>query len=540
MSWMQIWKCRWPIALTGLLLAACAQAQMNANTYATRFDLAAVESPRPRDEAVLQEAGREGRFIFQAADLSARVATDRQQGVYIAPARSPSGARGAWVRVYDGALNIEWFGATGDDETDDTAAIEGALSMKGEIFVPPGTFHHAPSAETGFLSDTTIFGAGSRSVIRYAPHGPPIFTDIQQVLRPRAYANVENIVIRDLVIDGNRDGVDWRRMQGDGGAFGIGLWGTQNVQLDNIEVRNAYTDAYLFAFSHGSNPDRRNTRNVRFGRLSAYNSGRQGMSIVSAENVVGNHLHVDTVNRTGPGAALDLEPDVASPDLVKGIRIDRVTARNVRAGILLAGVSPIEDVSFGTVILEDVNQTLGIYIKKARNVRIDHAEVRMGNALYYGFWATDFENVRVGSLKISQVDRRLEGTNGGALIDVLPADHHFDNRGLRIDRFEIDGARGTGFRHSAGTLSIGFAKAANVNQVRNGSPAFHLEATADIERIESLDGTPAHPIVLGSSNNRIRSGQIAEGAQGGIQSGGHRADLGTLRIVRRGRQSAEE
>ena len=477
----------------------------------------------------MTEGGREGRFVFNAANLRARVAADSQQGVFIAPAAAPSGASGAWVRAYSGALNIKWFGATPNDATDDTAAIEGALSMAGEIFVPPGTYRHAPSAATGFLSNTTIFGSGNESVIKYAPLSPPRWTDIQQVLRPRAYANVDNVVIRDLVIDGNRDGVDWRRIPGDGDAYGIGLWGTQNVVLDNVEVRNAYTDAFLLAYSHSSRRDRRNTRNVRFGNLRAINSGRQGMSIISAEGVTGSHLHVDTVNRSSPRAALDMEPNVTAPDLVKDIDIDQVTARNVGAGVLIAGVSAVQDVTIGSIIVENVTHTLGLSITKARNVQIGSARIAMGNGLYYGFYATDFDNVRIGSLAITQVPGAINGTNGGALVDHLPAGNTFTNRGLRIDRFLIDGAKGTGFRHNAGTISLGHAEARNVNQVNNGSWAFYLAGSAEIENLVSTDGTPAYPLALGSNTNRIVSGDVARGTEGGILLGGFRADLGSLR-----------
>ena len=115
------------------------------------------------------------------------------------------------------------------------------------------------------------------------------------------------------------------------------------------------------------------------------------------------------------------------------------------------------------------------------------------------------------------------------LVDHLPAGNTFTNRGLRIDRFLIDGAKGTGFRHNAGTISLGHAEARNVNQVNNGSWAFYLAGSAEIENLVSTDGTPAYPLALGSNTNRIVSGDVARGTEGGILLGGFRADLGSLR-----------
>ena len=50
---------------------------------------------------------------------------------------------GRWRRVYSGPLNVRWFGATGDGITDDTLAIQRAISaldLKGTLFFPKGTY----------------------------------------------------------------------------------------------------------------------------------------------------------------------------------------------------------------------------------------------------------------------------------------------------------------------------------------------------------------------------------------------------------------
>ena len=87
--------------------------------------------------AYLTEAGREGEFVFSTANLSADVAADPQQGVFVAPASDPTGASGAWVRRYErGTIHASWFGQKADGVeaadgtctgTDDTAAIQAAI-----------------------------------------------------------------------------------------------------------------------------------------------------------------------------------------------------------------------------------------------------------------------------------------------------------------------------------------------------------------------------------------------------------------------------
>jgi hypothetical protein len=105
--------------------------------------------------AVLTEAGREGLFQFDSSNLSAAVTTDTRQGIVIAPASDPTGASGAWVRKYSGAVNVRWFGAVGNDTTDDGPAFAAALnylksiayqgfgysSASPSLFIPFGTYY---------------------------------------------------------------------------------------------------------------------------------------------------------------------------------------------------------------------------------------------------------------------------------------------------------------------------------------------------------------------------------------------------------------
>lgn len=78
-------------------------------------------------EAVITTSGRAGRFFWKQSDLSSEVSADPQEGIYIAPNDDLTGASGAWVRHFsEGSINVQWFGAIGDNITDDYAAIQAA------------------------------------------------------------------------------------------------------------------------------------------------------------------------------------------------------------------------------------------------------------------------------------------------------------------------------------------------------------------------------------------------------------------------------
>lgn len=93
------------------------------------------------DDAYLAEEGREGMFVFNASDLSALVALDPRGGIYLPTQADPTGASGAWVRRFDGELNVKWFGAKGDNNgtsgngTDDSAAFKSCIAVLNALAV---------------------------------------------------------------------------------------------------------------------------------------------------------------------------------------------------------------------------------------------------------------------------------------------------------------------------------------------------------------------------------------------------------------------
>lgn len=100
---------------------------------------AALKAMTDRSKPVLlNEARREGIFAFDAANLSAAVAADPQQGIYIVPSSDATGASGAWVRQHGGRVTPFMFGAidctgspkNGDEVvTDCSPALEGMWSI---------------------------------------------------------------------------------------------------------------------------------------------------------------------------------------------------------------------------------------------------------------------------------------------------------------------------------------------------------------------------------------------------------------------------
>lgn len=149
-------------------------------TVATISAIAAISSPANGATVVLTQAGREGIFIFSNADLSLNVTKDPQQGLYVAPSGASTGASGAWVRKYEGAINARWFGMspTASASVNNTALQAALFYMEstaaagsfnnfgftngskggGKLFIPRGLYNL--SAAIDIFSTVIIEGEG--------------------------------------------------------------------------------------------------------------------------------------------------------------------------------------------------------------------------------------------------------------------------------------------------------------------------------------------------------------------------------------------
>lgn len=120
--------------------------------------------------ALLCERGREGLFLFEEGDHSRLVAADSRQGIYVASAADPSGSSGAWVRRFDGPINLHWFGAAANFVTDDrpamlaalnTIAARGSGGARGgdRLHIPAGRYYFSTAVDVH--CPVHISGAGS-------------------------------------------------------------------------------------------------------------------------------------------------------------------------------------------------------------------------------------------------------------------------------------------------------------------------------------------------------------------------------------------
>ena len=124
----------------------------------------------------LNAGGRSGIFDVVSGNFSSELSADTQNGLYIALADDPSATSKVARRRYSGPVNIEWFGAVGDNSTNNTTAIQAALDNASFIFVPEGKFKYFSSVtKTG--GSLTLVGAG-QEMSEFVPVGSSTFSFI--------------------------------------------------------------------------------------------------------------------------------------------------------------------------------------------------------------------------------------------------------------------------------------------------------------------------------------------------------------------------
>ncbi len=178
-------------------------------------------------------------------------------------------------------FDITDFGATANDDTDDTTAIEDALSACGEagggtVFVPAGTFILSRrGVESPILEvppDTTIRGEGTASTLKFDPSANS--SNFWRMIGAPVDTGTRNVTIRDLHLDGSNTHPKYTK--GETPEHNAGLWFyNKNHPIENITVLNVFAENFsgdCMAFSY-------NCRGITVRDCTLRNFIRQGIQM---------------------------------------------------------------------------------------------------------------------------------------------------------------------------------------------------------------------------------------------------------------------
>lgn len=228
----------------------------------------------------------------------------------------------------NGAVNVLALGAKGDGITDDTAAIQSALTNRG-VYFPQGTYLVGTLYPT---NNTEIFGYGA-TLLRKAEllSGQSIFK----------VQNCTNVLIRNLAFNGNAaaQALDFQN-----GPFAILVTGSStNVTLSSLELYSNKSDG-IYIGGLGTVPTL-----IHVWNCNSHDNGRQGMSITSGNqiDIIGGSFSGSY--STDPGCGIDVEPN-ADTDVLRNIRLVGVMAKdNKGSGMQFGGATSSGQINQGWI-----------------------------------------------------------------------------------------------------------------------------------------------------------------------------------------------
>lgn len=286
------------------------------------------------------------------------------------------GCSGSKNAIQNSITNVMDYGAKGDGVSDDTEAVQNALNKSGRIYFPEGVYSVRPIT---YNSNSEIYGDGDQSVLKLRFDTPPITSTIQSVLYAAKIDEgpTYNVHIHHLTIDGNRDQIDWSKIRGDGNGNGITTWGTKNLEIDHVLVKNCWTDG-VFVCATRRTKEVFNTENFKIHDLIIDNCGRQGISVISANDGRFDDIEIRNITRTSPRAGFDFEPN-RKVESIKNIQVRNIIINDSGQGIAVSGYQNVHNLSFDNIKINNVMNQYSFIVTGAYDIKINDLKINNAN-----------------------------------------------------------------------------------------------------------------------------------------------------------------
>ena len=223
-------------------------------------------------------------------------------------------------------VSVKNFGAVGDNITDDTVALQKAITAtrlqdgnSTKLYWNKGTYK---------ITDNLILGTN-----QYIEFDPGVIINLQPIANLEltscfVASNQTNVIIEGngATINGTRTGAI---IEGNGAGFY--LYGSDNILIRNFTINDMVTDGITVTGDEtGSGP----CTNVILQDVNTNNSRRNGLSIISARGmqVIGGNYDASNGSPNGPWAGITIEPN-ANSFLENVVLIGTNTSNNDGAGI---------------------------------------------------------------------------------------------------------------------------------------------------------------------------------------------------------------
>lgn len=159
--------------------------------------------------------------------------------------------------------------------------------------------------------------------------------------------NVQNVNVYNPTLIGDR-----KNHKGNKGEWGMGIriHDSKNINIFNANIRDMWGDG-IYITSYTKNKS--NNILIKNGWID--NVRRNGISIISGENITIDSVQISNTNGTLPAAGIDVEPN-RSTDVIKNLKLTNIlTFNNQRDGIIL---------DFTSLVNKQTKNNITVHINK--------------------------------------------------------------------------------------------------------------------------------------------------------------------------------
>jgi hypothetical protein len=289
-------------AITGAAMVDIGEHSCGLFRKNTVAQMESIDSPVDDDSCIVTDLDRGGLFIYDSTEVG-----NDNQGTNFS----------GWIRQYSGAVNVKWFGAKGDDSTDDSASIQATLDNSNNIYFPGGIYLHS-TALTKY-GNVSIFGEGKDSTIikdtsTSSTYGitlggtaptqiAELSTDAVKGEQSFTLASAETLSDNDIVMIYNPTDYSWSaartyyragemcRVSGDSNSTEVSLY---NSLIDDYVV--ADVDVYKMNMAE--------VNLIGFSVIANDESGSNGLNVVYAKDSLINNIAVFNGGNTSMSISL--------------------------------------------------------------------------------------------------------------------------------------------------------------------------------------------------------------------------------------------
>jgi len=214
-------------------------------------------------------------------------------------------------------VSVKDFGATGDGATNDTVAVQAAITYVnsiggGSVYAPRGTY---VCGSVNLFPNVKIYGDGAATIFKQNTSLSTLGLFTCNSGSPTVF--ISNITLRDFQVLGNSVAQGFSEF-----IHLIIMSGVKNVLIDNIQFNGFQGDGLYLGSGSGGQVRHNigvNVQNCTFDGINKAN--RNAISIIDGDNI--DILNCKFANCTAsnmPGA-IDMEPDATPTAVIKNIKI---------------------------------------------------------------------------------------------------------------------------------------------------------------------------------------------------------------------------